>query len=153
MLSFELFFLGPSHHLNNKGISRDMGSAAEGQDSRAPACQESKTLAPTMQKQKRPSWPWPCDIEVKMGCWPCPYLSKIWIWSRLNVIRAVKTITFAKIVKHRNDLCNLDFYPMTFRSIWEVARMLIFLKTHIHERFWTAMRQHELARRMISMNK
>ena len=25
----------------NKGISRDMGSAAEGQDSRAPACQDS----------------------------------------------------------------------------------------------------------------
>ena len=28
-------------HTLNKGISRDMGSAAEGQDSRAPACQDS----------------------------------------------------------------------------------------------------------------
>ena len=27
--------------IQNKGISRDMGSAAEGQDSRAPACQDS----------------------------------------------------------------------------------------------------------------
>ena len=48
-----------------QGISRDMGSAAEGQDSRAPACQDSTQwkLAPNIQKKEMTFmtltlWPW-----------------------------------------------------------------------------------------------
>ena len=40
-IEFNYQILFKNQQDNNKDISRDMGSAAEGQDSRAPACQDS----------------------------------------------------------------------------------------------------------------
>ena len=124
-----------------------MGSAAEGQDSRAPACQDSMSwkLAPNMQKRKQPSWPWPqpCDLKVNMGCWPCPYLPMTLIWSRLKIIKAVKTVKFAKIVKNRKwtlwpwpcDLeVNIGCWPcpnLAMTLIWSKLKIIKAVKTEV----------------------
>ena len=54
----------------------------------------SRKRAKSAEKRKRPLWPWlwPCDLEVDIGCLPCPYLPMTLIWARLKVIKAVKSV-------------------------------------------------------------
>jgi len=122
-----------------------MGSAAEGQDSRAPACQDSMSwkLAPNMQKRKQPSWPWPCDLEVNMGCWPCPYLPMTLIWTRFKIIKAVKNCQVCKNPQKRKwplwpwlwpcDLeVNMGYWPCPYLPIiliWARSKVIKAVKS------------------------
>ena len=120
-----------------------MGSAAEGQDSRAPACQDSIQwkLAPYI---KKVNYLHDLDPVTLGSIWDSPYLPILWIWLRLRVIKTVKTVIFAKIVKKRKWPlwpwlwpCDLEvniegwscpYLPMT--KIWARLKVIKAVKSH-----------------------
>ena len=108
---------------NSKGISRDMGSAAEGQDSREPACQDSISwkLAPNMQKTE--------TTFMTLTLWP---------WSQYGMLTLSIPAYFMNMIKieghqdcqNRNICKNRQTTEMTFVTLtltlwpWGQYRML-----------------------------